>query len=125
MLGPYDGETRAVLAAPAARSTTYTGSAVDIRDAIGPLAIYVVAGPGTGGGSCALKIQHSTTLAGGGSWGEITGGALCTHEATARIRASRFDTRALRGYIRVVGTVSGTHSATYGVFCSYTKQHRA
>jgi hypothetical protein len=123
MLGPYDGMTRQVLAAPASRNTTLTGSAIDVSAAIGPIAVHVVAGTGAGGGSCALKVQHSVN--GSTAWADVTGGALCTLEATARIRSSRLNSGALRKYIRVIGTVSGSHTAVYGVFCEYTTQHRS
>jgi len=122
MIGPYDGMTRQVLAAPASRNSTYTGGTIDVSAAIGPIAVHVIAGPGTGGGACAFKLQHASL---GGSWADVSGGAICTHQATARIRSTRFDSQALKQFIRIIGTVSGKHTATYAAFIEYTTQHRA
>lgn len=107
------------LAPTATRSATFTGETTniaDLRNFDGDIQIMLDSSVVTGAGSITCAIEHSDTTT-AGDFVAIVPAAAFTAVTSAGaskqiITLSKDD---LRQYIRVVGTVSGTASAAYGV----------
>jgi len=93
------------LSKPLARTSTVTGSAVDIRDYQGVLKITQVVGAITGTPTLDGKIQDSAD--GSTGWADVTGATFTQVVAADQIQSIGVDTRAVKRHIRYVGTIGG------------------
>ena len=105
------------LAPTEVRSTTFTGSTVNVANLAtldGEIQVMLDSSIVTGAGSITCAIQHSVN--GTTGFEAVTGGAFAAVTSAAAskqiLTLSKDD---IRQYIRVVGTVSGTASAAYSV----------
>ena len=89
------------LSASASQASTVTGSAVDLIDYEGPVAI--IQNHGTGTGSLTGKIQDSPD--GSSDWQDVPGAAFSQSTTTADIKSLALNPKSLRRYIRYVGTI--------------------
>lgn len=98
----------------AARTSTVTATGVDVSDYTGPL--LVVQNVGTVSGTTPTldgKIQDS---ADDSSYADVSGAAFTQVTASNSTQTLLLDTRAVRKYVRYVGTIAGTTpSFTMGV----------
>lgn len=99
--------TLQVLSDIAARTSTVTGSAVDIRDYTGRIKVLQLVGT-VSGTSPTLdgKIQDSAD--GSTGWADVTGATFTQVTASNSSQSIGVDTRACKRYIRYVGTIAGT-----------------
>lgn len=104
------------LAIAATRTSTLTGSAVDIQDYEGPCLIILEAGRASAGTTPTLnvKIQHSPTTT-GGDFADLSGAAFTqvTDAAGGGIEVLKFNASNLKRYLRVIGTIAGTNTPTF------------
>ena len=87
-------------------TATGTGSAVDLVDYEGDLAVVLDAEAGGGSVTYAVKLTESDTS--GGSYTDVSGGAFTTTDAnTALVEKISVNTNAMKRYIKVSVTVAG------------------
>ena len=89
------------LSASASQASTVTGSAVDLIDYEGPVAI--IQNHGTGTGTLDGKIQDSPD--GSTGWGDISGAAFSQSTTTADCKVLALNPKQVKRYIRYVGTI--------------------
>jgi len=107
--------TQTALSHIAARTTTVTGSAVDVRRYKGGLLIQQLVG--TTSGTPTLNGAIETSANGSTGWTAITGATFTEVTAADNVQKINVDVRQTRGYIRYVGTIAGgTPSLTMGAF---------
>jgi len=103
------------LAANAVRTSTPTLTAVDVRKYDGKGQIIFTSSAATAGVTPTLnvKIQDATTS--GGSYADVTGAVFT--EVTGAADTTQmipFDFSACRGFIKVIATIAGTETPTFG-----------
>jgi len=99
----------------AARTSTVTGTAVDVRSYKGGLIIEQLVGV-VSGTSPTLNGKLQTSADGSTGWADITGATFTAVTATDNFAKIGVDVRDTLGYIRYVGTIAGTSpSFTMGV----------
>lgn len=104
---------KAVLA-PATITSTTTGSAVDLRDYSGEVAVLLNVA-GSGAGSVVVKLTHCDTS--GGSYVDIAGAVFTEVTDTASHQKLSLNKDELKRYMKAVATIAGeTPSQT--VACS-------
>lgn len=87
-------------------TATGTGSAVDLVDYEGDIAVLLDAEAGGAGVTYAVKLTESDTS--GGSYTDVTGGAFTTTAAnTASVQKLRLNSDAVKRFIKVSITVAG------------------
>lgn len=106
-----------LLAGSATRTSTYTGSAVDLLAYEGQAKIILNAGAATAGSSPTLdvKIQHSDTTT-SGDFADVSGAAftqVTDVSGTAGVQTLDVNVSALKRYLRVIGTIGGTSTPTF------------
>jgi len=101
------GETTAFeLLVSGARTSTVTGTGVDIRPYQGALKIVLNSAAGSGTSpTLDVKIQDSED---GSSYADVSGAVFAQVTTTASTQSIRLDTRRIRRLVRVVGTIGGT-----------------
>lgn len=95
------GATALQLSASASQASTVTGSAVDLTGYDAPLAI--IQSHGTGTGTLDGKIQDSAD--GSTGWADVSGATFTQRTTTAAVDVISLDPRAVKRYIRYVGTI--------------------
>ncbi len=114
--------TTLTLSNVAARTSTVTGSAVDLLGYIGKIKILQIVGT-VSGTTPTLdgKIQDSAD--GSTGWADVTGATFTQATASDDVQSIGLDTRAVKRYIRYVGTIGGTTpSFAMGVVAEGQKQ---
>lgn len=107
--------TQTSVSAIAARTSTVTASAVDVRSYKGGLLVQQLVGV-VSGTSPTLDGKLQTSADGSTGWTDITGATFTQVTATDSFQAIGIDVRQTSGYIRFVGTIAGTTpSFTMGV----------
>lgn len=105
-----------LLPSVAGRSTTATGTGVDISACKGSIAFILDSAIGSAGDTLDVVIQDSDTL--GSGYGAVTGGAFTqiTSAANSQQKIS-LNADSLKKYVRAVGTIAGngTESFTFSV----------
>lgn len=96
------------LSAPDAEATTVTGTGVDIKDFDGSIKISQLVGTITGGSSPTLngKIQDSDEPS--SNFVDVTGATFVEVDTSDTDESISVSTRALKRYIRYVGTIAGS-----------------
>ncbi len=99
----------AALAAAARRTTTLTGTAIDVLAYEGVALVLLNASAGTGTNpTLDVKLQHSDDNS---TFTDVTSGAFAqvTDAAeTAGVKVMKLNVSDLKRYVRVVGTIAGT-----------------
>lgn len=108
------------------RSTTLTGTAIDIKDYVGDIA-FIQHSDATNGADVTLngKIQNSAD--GSTGWADITGATFTEVDNTAggAFESIIVKADAVARYVRYVGTIAGTTpSFAFGVGMAGYKQER-
>ena len=93
------GATVLHLSASASQASTVTGSAVDLLDYEGGVAIVQSHGTGTLDG----KIQDSAD--GSTGWADVSGAAFTQSTTTADVKVLALNPKQVKRYIRYVGTI--------------------
>jgi hypothetical protein len=122
---PINTETPVQMETCAVRTTTFTGTAFNLKDYIGNVVIVLHCALGTGNADNTLnaKIQHATTS--GGSYSDVSGAtfAQVTNAAGGSYQTISIDTRAAHGWIKFIATLAGTTpSFVFGVSIIGRKQ---
>ncbi len=99
------------------RTSTLTGSAVDIQDYEGVALAVLNSGAASAGTTPTLdvKVQHSDTTT-SGDFADVTGATFTqvTEVAgTAGVQVLKLNVSNLKRYIRVIGTIGGTATPTF------------
>ena len=98
-----------VLAAAAQRTSTLTGTGIDVLDYEGVTLAVLNASAGTGTTpTLDVKLQHSDDDS---TYADITGGAftqVTDVAGTAGIQVLKVNVSDLKRYVRVIGTIAGT-----------------
>ena len=95
------------LSPPAARTSTVTGSAVDLLGYKGRIKVSQEVGAVTGTSpTLDGKIQDSAD--GSTGWADVTGATFTQVTASTSLLSIGVDTRLAKRYIRYVGTIAGT-----------------
>jgi len=104
-------------------TATGTGSAVDLVDYEGDLAVVLDAEAGGGSVTYAVKLTESDTS--GGSYTDVSGGAFTTTDAnTALVEKISVNTNAMKRYIKVSVTVTvGTGAGAVSVLALGSKKY--
>lgn len=89
------------LSASASQASTVTGAAVDLLDYDAPVAI--VQNHGTGTGTLDGKIQDRAD--GSTGWADVSGAVFSQSTTTADCKVIALNPKAIRRYIRYVGTI--------------------
>ena len=95
------GATVLHLSASASQASTVTGSAVDLLDYEGGVAI--VQSHGTGTGTLDGKIQDSAD--GSTGWADVSGAAFTQSTTTADVKVLALNPKQVKRHIRYVGTI--------------------
>ena len=100
-----------VLAAAARRTTTLTGTEIDVLPYEGVALIVLNASAGTGTTpTLDVKLQHSDTTT-SGDFADVTNGTftrVTDVSGTAGVQVMRVNVSDLKRYLRVIGTIAGT-----------------
>lgn len=109
------------LAISGVRTTTFTGTAIDISQYQGVL--KAILDSGAGGAAATLDGKIQTGDAADGSDAADVSGAVFTQVGNAAAKSAiGVDTRACKKYIRFVGTIAGTASFNFAVVAVGQKQ---
>jgi hypothetical protein len=100
-----------VLAAAARRTSTLTGTAIDVLDYEGVALVVLNASVGTGTTpTLDAKLQHSDTTT-SGDFVDVTAGSftqVTDVAGTAGVQVKKVNVSDLKRYLRVIGTIAGT-----------------
>jgi hypothetical protein len=97
----------ATVSAPAANTSTVTGSAIDLRGYTADVIVQQQVGAVTGTTpTLDGKIQSSAD--GSTNWTDVTGATFTQVTASTSLQQTNVDTRAAARFIRYVGTIGGT-----------------
>jgi hypothetical protein len=105
-----------LLAIPAARTSTYTGTGIDVTAYEGMAAIILNSAAGTGTTpTLDVKLQDCATV--GGTYADVAGATFAqVTDAADALELITVNISDLKQFIRVVGTIAGTTpSFTFGV----------
>ena len=113
-----------VLAAAARRTSTLTGTGIDVLAYEGVALITLNASAASAGTSPTLdvKLQHSDTTT-SGDFTDVTGGAftqVTDVAGTAGVQVKKFNVSDLKQYLRVIGTIGGTNTPTFDFGVTFT-----
>ena len=101
--------TSSALAAAARRTSTLTGTAIDVLEYEGVALVLLNTAAGTGTTpTLDVKLQHSDDNS---TFGDVTSGAfsqVTDVAGTAGVKAMKVNVSDLKRYVRVVGTIAGT-----------------
>lgn len=101
------------LAAPIARTSTLTGTAIDLLDYEGEGLFILNAALATAGTTPTLdcKLQHCATS--GGTYADITGATYTqvTDAAGAGMQALSLNVSNLERYVKIIGTIAGANAS--------------
>lgn len=103
------------LAAMAVRTSTLTATGVDVRGYNSPCQVILQSSAATAGTNPTLnvKLQHSDAI--GGTYADITGATFAQLTAAADVtQMITIKPSETGGFIRVVGTIGGTVTPTFG-----------
>jgi len=107
-------------------TATATGSAVDIKDYVGKLAVFLLTTVG-GGTTPTLDVKIQDSADGSTNWADVTGATFSqvTDEADAHVKIG-LECNAVKRYIRAVATIAGggSETFTFGVVAIGEKQHK-
>lgn len=106
------------------RTATVTGTAVDVTQYIGEIAILLDSGAGGAGATLDVAIQDCDTV--GGSYTALSPAFAFTqvgNAAAAQVKVLNLDALAVRAFIKAVGTIAGTASFAMSVNALGTKQN--
>jgi hypothetical protein len=124
MLDPKNELTISELVSCDVRTSTLTGTAFDLKDYIGNVAITLISDQGTGNANNTLdcKIQSSSTS--GGSYADVSGATFTQVTGSAgNTETISVDTRSCSRYIKLIGTMGGTSpSYAFGAIITGRKQ---
>lgn len=104
------------LAASAVRTSTLTATGVDVSGYTGPINVVLMSSAATAGTTPTLnvKLQESDTI--GSGYTDVSGATFTevtdAADATEMITIKNVDE--LKKYVRVVGTIGGTSTPTFG-----------
>ena len=90
-----------------ARTSTVTGSAVDVRNYIGQLGFIQDVGT-VGGTNPTLNGKIQDSADGSTGWADVDGAAFAQVTATGNIQKITVNTRDVKRYVRYVGTIAGS-----------------
>lgn len=108
--------TQTSVSAIAARTSTVTTSAVDVRQYKGGLIVQQLTGAIAGTDTPTLAGKIQTSANGSTNWADITGATFTAVTAADSFQKIGFVANETLGYIRYVGTITGTNpSFTMGV----------
>lgn len=101
------------LAANAARTSTLTGTGVDIRKYAGYGQVVLQSSAGTGTNpTLNVKLQHADTV--GGSYTDITGAVFAeVTDAADSTQMIQLPVDEVKPFIKVIGTIAGTDTPTF------------
>ena len=107
MLNAFEAATLYALHPTAARTATGQGSAVDIRDVEGDLAVTLDSAAGTGTTpTLDVKLQDSDD--GSTGWADVSGATFTQVAGVAAQQKITVDTNAMKRYVRAAYTIGGT-----------------
>lgn len=99
----------------AVRTSTFTGSAVDVRKYEGKGQVIFTSSAATAGSSPTLNAKLTESDASGGSYTDITGATFTqVTDAADRTQMIPIDFDACKGWVKGVGTIGGTSTPTFG-----------
>lgn len=100
------------LAAAASRTTTLTGTGVDLQPYEGRVELILTSSAATAGSSPTLdvKVQDS---ADNSSFADVSGLTFTQVTDAASVQSLAINKPALRRYVRVIGTIGGTSSPAF------------
>lgn len=103
------------LAANAVRTSTLTGSGVDLQSYDGYAQVILQSSAATAGTTPTLNVKLQDSADNSTDWTDITGAVFAevddTPDSTQMIQVN---VSAVRRYVRVVGTIAGTDTPTFG-----------
>jgi hypothetical protein len=103
------------LAANAVRTSTLTGSAVDVRKYAGMGQIILSTSAATAGTTPTLNVKIQESATSGGSYTDVPGATFSQVTGAADLtQMIPFDFDACKGFVKVIGTIAGTDTPTYG-----------
>lgn len=101
--------------ANAVRTSTVTGSAVDVRKFEGVGQLLLQSSAATAGTSPTLNVKITESATSGGTYTDVTGATFNqVTDAADLTQMIPFDFSACKGFIKVVGTIGGTSTPTFG-----------
>lgn len=105
-----------ILANPVPRTSTLTGTAIDLQDYDGVGLFILNASAATAGTTPTLdcKLQHCDTS--GGTYADITGATFTQVTGvagTAGVQIKKLNVANLKRYVKLIGTIAGTSTPTF------------
>lgn len=99
----------------AVRTSTATGSAIDVRAYEGKGQVIFTSSAATAGTTPTLNAKLTECATSGGSYTDVSGGAFAeVTDAADSTQMIPIDFDACKGYIKGVGTIAGTDTPTFG-----------
>jgi hypothetical protein len=103
------------LAAPIARTSTFTGTGIDLLDYEGIGLFVLHAALATAGTTPTLDCKLQESDASGSGYADITGATYTqvTGAAGAGVQKLALNVSNLKRYVRLIGTIAGTNTPTF------------
>lgn len=99
----------------AVRTSTITGSAVNVKKYEGKGQVILTTSAATAGTTPALNVKLTESATSGGSYTDVTNGDFAeVTDAGDSTQMIPIDFDASKGFLKVVGTITGTSTPTFG-----------
>lgn len=96
------------------RTSTLTGSAIDVRKYEGIGQIILMSNAATAGTTPTLNVKIQESATSGGSYTDVTGAVFAqVDDSPDSTQMIAFDFNACKGFIKVIGTIAGTDTPTF------------
>lgn len=101
--------------ANAVRTSTVTGSAIDVTKYEGKGQVILMSSAATAGTTPALNVKLTESATSGGSYTDVTNGDFAeVTDAADSTEMIPIDFDACKGFLKIVGTITGTSTPTFG-----------
>lgn len=108
-----DTTTLKNLAGSASRTSTLTGSAVDLQGLSGEATVILDSSAATAGTNPTLDVKIQDSADGSTGWADVTGAAFTQVTSTASQQRLSVNVSEIKRYVRTVGTLGGTSTPTF------------
>lgn len=113
-INAHDNFTSVEVAPVLRRTSTLTGSAIDIKDYVGKMKFILASAAAAAGSSPTLDVKLQDSADGSSGWADISGATFTqVTDAADATEEIGVNIDGVKRYIRAVGTIGGTSTPTF------------
>jgi hypothetical protein len=101
------------LAASVSRTSTLTGTGVDLQGLDGEATVILDSSAATAGTNPTLDVKIQDSADGSSGWADVTGAAFTQVTSTASQQRISVNVSEIKRYVRAIGTLGGTSTPTF------------